>query len=198
MLGQSSGRRDGANNGNGSALTWAEARVLAALARRPQGLREAASVAAVAGIAPDEARRALGGLSERRLVLKESQPARGDARRAPVAVWRLLVGDAWFEVAEAVRSVPLPVPEPAPLPDRLPARFEHLFWWGDPAVIALPRDAAFVAEHILACHDIDAWGWAITSLPLSALERVANKVRTPPATRAMIRNAVRRRNGASV
>lgn len=172
--------------------------MLAALARRPQGLREAASVAAVAGIAHDEARRALGGLCERRLVLQESQPAHGDTPSAAVVVWRLLVGDAWFEVAEAVRSVPLPVPEPAPPPDRLPERFAHLFWWGDPAAIALPRDAAFVAEHILACHDIDAWGWAITSLPLSALERVADKDHTPPATRAMIRNAVRRRNGVSV
>lgn len=92
----------------------------------------------------------------------------------------------------------LPVPESAPPPDRLPARFEHLFWWCDPAAIALPRDAAFVAEHILACDGIDAWGWAITSLPLSALERVADKDHTPPTTKAMIRSAVRRRNGASV
>ena len=62
-------------------------------------------------------------------------------------------------------------------------------------MIELPRDAAFVAEHVLACHDIDAWAWAPTALPAAALDRVANKRHTPPETRAMVRNALERRGG---
>ena len=70
-----------------------------------------------------------------------------------------------------------------------------MFWWGDPSAVQLPRDAVFVAEHMLACHDIEAWGWALATLPPQALERVAAKERTPPKTRAIIRNALVQRNG---
>ena len=195
VLRQSSERGDSADDGNGSTLTWEESRVLAALARRPQGLRGAASVAAAAGIDHDEALGALTQLAERRLVQTNSQPARGAGQPRPITVWRLLIGDPWFEVADAVRSVQLDPPSPPPHPDRLPAYLEHLFWWGDPASIELPRDAAFVAEHLFACHEIEAWGWAITSLSTKALQRVADKPLTPPKTRAMIRNALRHRDG---
>ena len=195
VLQEASGHRDSADNSHASSLTCEESRVLAALSRRPQGLRGVASVAAVAGVDHDEARSALGQLAKRRLVTTELQAARGAGQRRPVTVWRLLVGDAWFQVADAVRAVPLPPSGPAPTPDRLPACFEHLFWWGDPASIEFPRDVVFVAEHMLACHDIEAWGWAIATLPAAALERVAGKEHTPPQTRAMIRNALRARNG---
>ena len=187
---------DSADGRGPAPLSSTERRVLAALVRRPQGLVGVASVAAAAGVAHDEARTALDDLARRHLVADESQPERGRGTPRRATVWRLLVGDAWFEVAEDVRSVRIPQPTPAPTPDRLPARFQHLFWWGDPAAVELPRDAAFVAEHILACHDIAAWGWAISTLPPAALERVAGKERTTPETRAMIRNALRHRDGA--
>ena len=82
------------------------------------------------------------------------------------------------------------------MPERLPARFAKLFWWGDPALIELPRDAAFVAEHLLTYHDIDAW--AIETLPPEALERVADKECIPPPVKAMIRNALRSPSGLTV
>ena len=114
------------------------------------------------------------------------------------AVWRLVAGDAWFSVADAVRAVELPELPSAPMPERLPERFAKLFWWGDPALIELPRDAAFVAEHLLTYHDIDAWAWVLETLPAEALERVADKEGTPAAVKAMIRNALREPSGLAV
>lgn len=151
-------------------------------------------MAAAAGVDHDAAQCALDQLAKRRLVKAELWADRGASGARRATVWRLQVGDAWFQVADAVRAVLLPRPDPAGTADRLPDRFGHLFWWGDPASIELPRDAAFVAEHMLACHDIEAWGWAIATLPSAALERVARKERTPPETRAMIRNALRVRD----
>ena len=113
-------------------------------------------------------------------------------------LWRLCAVDAWFSVADAVRAVELPEPPTEPLPERLPERFAKLFWWGDPTLIELPRDAAFVAEHLLSYHDIDAWAWALETLPPEALERVADKECTPPAVKAMIRNALREPSGLTL
>ena len=84
------------------------------------------------------------------------------------------------------------------MPKRLPERFAHLFWWGDPGFIELPRDAAFVAEHMLTCHDLDAWAWALDTLPAEALARVAGKECTPPEVKAMIHNALGPLDGLAV
>ena len=160
-------------------LTATEKRVLAALSRRPRGLQGVRSVALVAGVSLTEARAALAVLADRGLATTEPDTDIDGDAATPRTVWRLAVGDAWFDVAGEVREVELPRLDPAPMPKRLPERFAHLFWWGDPGLIELPRDAAFVAEHMLTCHDIDAWAWALDSLPTEALEFVADKDVTP-------------------
>ena len=181
-----------------SCLPAAEMRVLAALSRRPRGLKGVSAVAGVAGVAPADAAAALCDLEDRGLVTTEPETGLPGAPAPERTLWRLCAVDAWFTVADAVRTVELLEPPTAPMPERLPERFAKLFWWGDPALIELPRDAAFVAEHLLSYHDLDAWAWALETLPPEALERVADKECTPPPVKAMIRNALREPSGLTV
>ena len=181
-----------------SQLSASERRILAALSRRPQGLLGTASVAHASGVTESEAGPTLERLAGRGLVASEEETVRWCRPPRRETAWRLQIGRAWFKVAEQVRATALPELRPAPMPVRLPEQFRHLFWWGDPSAIELPRDAAFVAEQILACHDIGAWAWALKSLPEDALERVAAKAHTPPETKAMIRNALARRHETTV
>ena len=174
-------------------LSSTEMCVLAALSRRPRGLRGVSAVAFVTALAPADVASALDDLEDRGLVTPESETGVPPAASAERTVWRLVAGDAWFSVADAVRTVELPELPRAPMPERLPERFAKLFWWGDPDLIELPRDAAFVAEHLLTYHDIDAWAWALEALPREALERVADKECIPPEVKAMIRNALSER-----
>ena len=178
------------------ALSAAERRILAALSRRPRGLYPVASVAAASGVAEADVRPALERLVDLELVTGNEENVLAKPVRSEV-VWRLAVGDSWFAVATEIRSIRLPEPPPEVMPNRLPERFRHLFWSGDPSVVRLPRDAAFVAEQILERHDIGAWGWAVSTLPREALERVAAKRVTSPATRAMIRNALAERDAVA-
>ena len=184
---------------DGVPLSSSDKRILAALSRRPRGLLGVGSVALASGVADEEeARVSLAGLERRGLVTSEQETIRWSSPPRHETLWRLELDSKWFEVAAQTRTVVLPDLDPEPMPDRLPPRFRHLFWWGDPSSIELPRDAAFVAEHLLACDDIAAWGWVLTVLPYQALERVAAKDRTPADTRAMILNALARRDEASV
>ena len=176
-------------------LSPAEMCVLAAVSRRPRGLRGVSAVAFVTGLPPADVASALGGLEDRGLVTTDPETGAPPAASPDRTVWRLAAGDAWFSIADAVRTVELPEPPAAPIPERLPERFAKLFWWGDPALIELPRDAAFVAEHLLTHHDIDAWAWALEVLPTEALERVADKECIPPPVKSMIRNALREPSG---
>jgi len=172
--------------------------VLAALSRRPRGLRGVSAVAFVTGLAPTDVASALGDLEDRGLVAIDTETGVPPGAAPDRAVWRLVAGDAWFSVADAARTVELPEFPPAPMPERLPERFAKLFWWGDPALIELPRDAAFVAEHLLTYHDIDAWAWALETLPAEALDRVADKEGIPAPVKAMIRNALGEPGGLAV
>ncbi|MCY4629573.1 MAG: hypothetical protein OXE75_01590 [bacterium] len=177
-------------------LSSQEKRILAALSRRPNGLYPVTSVATAAGLAEPEVLPALENLLERELITADRENILAQTVTSEV-VWRLAIGNAWFGLAGEIRRIVLPEPPPEPMGSRLPERFRHLFWSGDPSMIRLPRDAAFVAEQILQRNDIGAWGWAVTTLPSDALERVAAKRTTLPATRAIIRNAVAERDAVA-
>ena len=181
-----------------ASLSGAEKRVLAALAGRPQGLLGEDSVSVGAGVPVSDTRRALVRLADLGLVACNVENDWGHQPPRQLTAWTIVLGDAWFRVAAEVRATPLPKLASAPLPEQIPYRFEYLFWWGDRSAIKLPRDAVFVAEHVLACHDIEAWGWVLEAFPQAALERVAAKERTPPQTRAMIRNALACHDGLSL
>lgn len=181
----------------GLVLSAAEKRVLAALSRRPLGLYPHSSVALAAGLDREDATRALEGLAAMGLVTGEAEPVPSRPVRQEV-VWRLDVAEAWRRVPDVLRHTRLPVVGPAPLPARLPERFAHLFWWGEPSSYELPRDAVAVAEQMLACDDVTAWGWALFTLPPQALESVAERPHLPEDRRELIRNAVANRRGAAV
>ena len=176
-------------------LSLVEARVLAALSRRPGGLYPASSVAAAAGVAEADAAAALERLAGVGLVSGEAEFVECRPSRRET-VWRLRVCDAWWTVAPEVRALELPETWPPPAADRVPVRFHHLFWSGDPAAVKLPRDAGYVAEQVLRSPDVCAWGWALGALPAETLARVAAKDHTPVPLRAMIRNALEVRDGA--
>lgn len=108
------------------------------------------------------------------------------------------MGEQWFAVAPELTRTPLPTLPPEPMTDRLPQRFNQQFWWGDPSAIRLPRDAAFVAEQLLRSDDIEAWAWAISTLPADALAQVAEHEYTSPETAAMVRNSLAERCAQAV
>lgn len=179
------------------ALSEPEKRILAALSRRPLGLYPAASVAVAAGVDRDEVGSALRRLAELGLVAGDREPvlSRHVCREV---VWRLDVVAAWSTVPEVLRLTKLPEVPREPLPERVPERFAHLFWWGDPSMYELPRDASFVAEQILTSPDVTSWGWALFTLPCDALERVASRPHLPDDRRELIRNTLAHRRAAPV
>ncbi len=181
----------------GLCLSGPEKKVLAALSRRPLGLYPAASVAVAANVARHEALGALGRLRELGLVTGESEPVPSRPVRREI-VWRLDVAAAWSQVPDVLRYNRLPEVAPGPLPERLPPRFAHLFWWGDPSQYRLPRDAVLVAEQMLTCDDVTSWGWALFTLPCEALERVVGMPHVPADRRELIRNTLSKRRAASV
>lgn len=178
-------------------LAEEEKRILAALSNRPLGLYPAASVAVAAGVGRDEVQPALDRLVELGLVTGTEEPVRSRPVRREV-VWRLNVIEAWWRVPDVLRWTPLPDIPPAPMPERLPDRFRHLFWWGEPELYRLPRDAVFVAEQILTCDDVTSWHWALSVLPCEALERVAERPHVPQDRKDIICSALAKRRGAPV
>ena len=135
------------------------------------------SVALAAGADPAATALALDRLLGFGLVdnAEECVPSRPVRREV---VWKLSPA-AWGVVPDVLRHTAVPQLLPGPLPDRLPERFAHLFWWGDPSQYRLPRDASFVAEQILTCDDASAWGWALWVLPVEALTDVAARPHVP-------------------
>ena len=174
-------------------LSEAEKRILAALSRRPLGLYPAGSVAVAASVEPAETAAALERLVSLGLVDRneESVPSRPVRREV---IWRLDVA-AWRRVPDVLRWTPLPDVPPEPMPERLPARFRHLFWWGDTSLYHLPRDAALVAEQILTSGDVTSWGWALQTLPCDALQQVAERPHVPTDRRQLIQSALAARRG---
>ena len=178
------------------ALSEAEKRILAALSRRPLGLYPAASVALAATVEPAETPAALERLLGLGLVTCDEEPVQSRPVRREF-VWKLDVVAAWSRVPEVLRWTPLPDVAAAPMPERLPDRFAHLFWWGDTSLYRLPRDATFVAEHILTSGDVSSWGWALLTLPCEALQRVAERPHVPEDRRELIRNTLATRRGVA-
>jgi hypothetical protein len=153
--------------------TREEALVLAAVSRRPLGVRSTRAVARFAGVSPTTADRAVMSLTARGLVCVET--ARTIERR--VLDVPLLVVDysspAWQAVSTIIRSVVLPSRPAERAPRRVPQRLWHHFWNGNPQSIALPRDADYVATRLLRSGDPQAYAWAASNLPSSAMTATA-------------------------
>ena len=173
----------------------ADRRVLAALSRRPLGLYPVSSVAAASNTQRADAADSLQRLTRLGLVecATECVPSRPVRREE---VWRVTV-KAWREASDVLRHTPVPELVVAPMPSRVPHRFRHLFWWGDPSRYRLPDDATLVAEQILTGDDVSAWGWALFVLPTEALDAVAERLHIPQDRRDLAGAAVALRRHAT-
>ena len=148
--------------------------VLAALGRRPLGLRSARAVARAAGVSPTAAGRALRRLAERGYVTRETaRVTEGEVRDVPVWTVRW-TGPAWLEAAAAVGQATLPVeraprPRVAPPRRRVPSRLAHLLWNEDLAALDAEKDAVLLADRILRSEDPEAHVWMVEHLPADAI-----------------------------
>jgi excisionase family DNA binding protein len=164
--------------------------VLAALGRRPLGLRSGRAVARTAGVSPTTAGRALRRLAERGYVTREPvRVTEGEVRDVPV--WSVhWTGPAWLGAAAAVGQATLPVErEPrrqrAPTRRRVPSRLAHLLWNEDLAALDAERDAVLIADRILRSEDPEAHVWMMEQLPASAILR-ATRTRNLDRRRASL------------
>ena len=137
---------------------------LAALSRRPNGLRSARAVADEAGLSPTAAARALNSLQSRGII---ERPRHRVLRGAVVDIqvwevnWR---SPLWQRLATSVADVVLPSPRRLPRSHRLtqvPGRLGHLFWDVNRESLRVMRHQEFVIRRILASDDVEAWAWLI-------------------------------------
>lgn len=164
--------------------------VLAALARRPLGLRSARSVGRVAGISPTAASRTLARLQRTGIVRqRRRRVVRGTV--TDLDVWEAnITHQRWPELAPVVNRVVLPTLN-SPHADhtaRVPAWLRHLFWNADVRRVDVERDAAFIAGRVLSSDDAQAHAWAAANLPPDAFERAATIRGTGPRRAALARN----------
>jgi len=166
-----------------------EVRVLAALARHPNGLRSTRALASSAGISPTSAGRAAEALARRGLVRRRDEVVAEGAARS-VTTWTLAVGPKWFAVAQQAARTIAPERPVAEVGDEVPRRFWHLFWNADPARLRLGRDADFLAKRMVRSDDVAARAWALRHLPQASLRRLEEGRGADPREAAMVRNAL--------
>lgn len=164
---------------------------LAALARRPFGVRSARVLAESAGISPTTASRVLKELTNQGLVERtEPMLAEGSARNAVVYALNRH-NPRWHELAEAVTSVDLPrragAKHVSP-PKRVPPRLGHHFWNATPGNLRLPEQADFVAARLLRTNDPEAVAWAALNLPSESIRKVAELRGLSERERGWLRN----------
>ena len=146
--------------------------VLAALSRRPLGVRSARAAARLAGVSPTTARHSLerlrsAGLVEHRIERVVAGRVRDEERWS--VHWN---APAWQRIASRVGEAVLPAPRrsrTAP-PRRVPRRLHHLFWDVDPASLDLRRHGGYVADRILREGDAASLAWMADRLPRASLE----------------------------
>jgi hypothetical protein len=154
-------------------VSRAQLRVLAALSRRPLGVRSARALARAASISPTVASRLLNDMVQEGLVtVRSTTLAEGKAMVADVytlnrkhAQWRFL--------AETVRQVQLPVPPPAAPAKIVPVRLRHHFWNARLSALRVPENASYVAGRLVLSHDPEAVSWALAHLDATSIEKVA-------------------------
>ncbi|CAN5661904.1 hypothetical protein BH24ACT5_BH24ACT5_26490 [soil metagenome] len=151
-----------------------DALVLAALNRRPLGLRSERAVARAARISPTAAGRAIDRLVADGLVSVERvRTVEGRAVDVDIFVVNRRSPE-WPGLAAMVRVVQLPNRTGAArAPVRVPHRLWHLFWNADPATITLPRDRRYVASRLLQSTDSQAIAWSAANLDAESIRSAA-------------------------
>jgi predicted transcriptional regulator len=167
--------------------------VLAALARRPLGLRSARAVARAAGVSPTAASRALKLLQREGLVERQKRRV-VLGRVVDVEVWRVNVAHRrWQQLGPVLDSVVLPDRWVHEMSDRkVPGWLRHLFWNVDVDRLDVNRDGAFIAGRVLASEDAQAHAWAATTLASDAFLAAASQRGLDPRRVALARNLAAR------
>lgn len=151
-------------------LTRAELLVLAAMARRPRGVRSARQVARHVGVSPTTASAALRHLADRGFVERSTVTEVAGAVR-DVRVWHIRwEGRPWQRVAGEVGRVTLPTRTDVRARDvRVPSRLAHLFWNTSVRDLTVDDHAVLIAGRILRSGDPEALAWMIRNLPSDAI-----------------------------
>lgn len=175
-------------------LTRENVLILAALARRPRGVRSARVLAREAGVSPTTASATLRRLRDQGYVAASTLRAvEGRAIDAPV--WSVRwTAPQWRRIAPVVGGAVLPSRTDvatAP-PARVPRRLWHLFWDVDPAVIETRAHGAYIADRVLRSSDNDGLAWAAQVVPAATWRAVARRRGLTDSQRRLARALGRR------
>ncbi len=167
-----------------------EVLLMAALVRRPFGLRSARAVARAAGVSPTTATRGLGRLQRMGLVRRGGRRV-VLGKATDVDVWNVNLADRrWRRLGPAVASVVFP--ESLAREDEdgrtVPVWLGHLFWNADVRQLDVERDGAYIAARVLASDDAQAHAWASVTLSPAAFLKAASIRGLEPRRVALARN----------
>ncbi len=162
-------------------------RVLAALDRRPFGVRSRRALARAAGVSPTTVRKVLADLVKRGAVkVDEVVLAEGRARLVEV-ISLVQASPLWASVSSDARRVELPAP-PRREARMVPVRLRHHFWNASAANLRLPENAHYVALRLLNSGDPEAVAWALLHLPADAISSAADVRGLSTSARHLIRS----------
>lgn len=154
-------------------LSREEAFVLAALSRRPLGMRSNRAVARAAHVSPTTAQRVLRELRRRGYVGRRSvRVAEGRAKDAEI--WEVRWGSTrWLRVASRIGRCELPV-EDDEQEVGVPRRLAHLFWNVRVSDLDPVRHGRYIADRILRDGDAQGLAWlARRAVPSEAIAAAA-------------------------
>ena len=153
-------------------LSHEELLVLAALSRRPRGVRSARRVARQAGVSPTTASRVLRRLADQGYVERSTVTEVAGVVR-DVSIWRSRWdGRPWQCVASDVGQATLPSPTPGLEPDpQVPFRLAHLFWNARVRDLTVDDHAELIASRMLRSGDPEALAWMVRNVPSDAIAR---------------------------
>jgi DNA-binding Lrp family transcriptional regulator len=164
-----------------------EVRVLAALARAPLGVSSTRALAGRAGISPTAASRAVEGLLERGLILREDTVvAAGAARRVPVMRANVLAAE-WPRLAPSLARVLAPRRQPKPA-RRVPPHLRHLFWNTAPTQLDTERAGGYIARRLLTTGDFEGLAWGAAQLRAEDWEHAAGARGLDPQRQGLAHN----------
>lgn len=161
--------------------------MLAALDRRPLGVRSARAIARDTGLSPTTAGKVLAHLCATGWCnLEVLRLTEGVVVDAPVV--SLDRDPRWSSVSSTVRQTTFPERRPPRGSPRVPRRLWHHFWNAPAAHLSLPEDAEYVAGRLLLSHDPQAIAWAYANVDRATIGRVAGKRGLEQRTRGWLRN----------
>lgn len=190
-IGERLERRVGAVPVRAPGLSRTDMMVLAAVSRAALGLESVRAVSRAARVSPTAAGKSLKQLEERGLV-KQVRRRLVQGRPRTVSLWQASSKVMrTTDIAHAVSKVRLPDSKRRGVTARaskVPPRFHHLFWSGNPQHLDLKKDSDFVAVRLMNADDPDAWTWALANLPKSSIRKAAKMRGVTPPRRALISN----------